>query len=163
MRGRENPIPPPDQGEVRWGLSDPIFGADYRGDAGCEDFFEQPVSTGYALPQLGSARLITNHRRRRRRGSTSYGSVTQGKHRVRRRYSLARLLIIAGIAFLAASVMLRRMLRPLRRPSFSHASRIALSTYSVPRTLGSVPLPLSCGRGEVRATDRSGEGAAEPV
>ncbi len=45
-RWDENPIPPPDQGEVGWGLSS-IFTADYReGEQGVEGFFPQPVSAG---------------------------------------------------------------------------------------------------------------------
>jgi hypothetical protein len=71
--------------------------------------------------------------RRKRHRSISLAVRQQGKRRIRRRYPFGRLLIIAVIALLAASVMLRRMLRPLHWPPYSHASRIALLADSSDR------------------------------
>ena len=55
--------PPPDQGEVRWGLSDSaIFITDYRGGAGCEDFFSSLLDTdGSMLPVIRVIKLACDH------------------------------------------------------------------------------------------------------
>jgi hypothetical protein len=95
---------------------------------------------------------ITKHRRKRHRVSTR---MRQGNRRNHRRYSLARLLIIAGIAILAASVMVRRILRPLRRPPYSRISRIALPAQFWPSRRPPSVSHFVGGRSDVRAAEAS--------
>ena len=61
--------------------------------------------------------------------------MQRGKRRMRGGYPLMRLLIIAGIALLAAAVMIQRILRPLRWRPYSHVSRIALQANSAAHVL----------------------------
>jgi hypothetical protein len=81
--------------------------------------------------------------------------MRQGNRRNHRRYSLARLLIIAGIALLAASVMLKRMLRPLHWRPYSHASRIALPANSAAPADRQLSPALLAEEMDVRAADAS--------
>jgi hypothetical protein len=66
----------------------------------------------------------------RKRYRVPLRSAARQRRRIRPRSSSARLLVIVVIAFLAASVLLRRMLRPLHLRAYSHASRTALPLES---------------------------------
>jgi hypothetical protein len=61
--------------------------------------------------------------------------MQRGKRRMRRGYPLMRLLIIAGIALLVASIMIQRILRPLHWRPYSRVSRIALQANSAVHVL----------------------------
>jgi hypothetical protein len=65
-------------------------------------------------------------RRKRRRVSVGLAAKQRGKSRIRPTHWLARILIVGAIAVLAASVMIQRILRPLRRPPYPHVSRTTL-------------------------------------